>query len=155
VCWFLAGAGLLAIDDTGRRGLDLPKVRDTYWPHAANHERLQRSAMAWRLLCPGPMVPGEPIGAGRLRVSTERLPTPLPGWATRLPGALVLPVFAAHMPEMIITYADAAAFLLTHLDPGGAMDRVRTGLALPPGMKGHKDQWAARPRPADPRVRGG
>jgi uncharacterized protein len=32
VCWFMAGAGLLDIDDSGRRGVDLPKIASTYWP---------------------------------------------------------------------------------------------------------------------------
>ena len=41
VCWFLAGAALLDIDASGRRGVELPKVRSTYWPHRANFERLQ------------------------------------------------------------------------------------------------------------------
>ena len=30
VCWFLAGAALLPLDATGRMGVDLPKVRETY-----------------------------------------------------------------------------------------------------------------------------
>jgi putative NADH-flavin reductase len=34
VCWFLAGAALLDTDASGRRGLDLPEVNATYWPHA-------------------------------------------------------------------------------------------------------------------------
>jgi putative NADH-flavin reductase len=56
VCWFLAGAALLDLDSSGRRGVDLPKVRSTYWPHRVNFERLSRSRLDWRLLCPGPMV---------------------------------------------------------------------------------------------------
>ncbi len=34
VCWFLAGAAILDIDSSGRRGVELPKVKSTYWPHA-------------------------------------------------------------------------------------------------------------------------
>ena len=30
VCWFLAGAALLDLDPSGRRGVDLPKVKSTY-----------------------------------------------------------------------------------------------------------------------------
>ena len=41
VCWFLAGAALLDIDPSGRRGVDLPKVKSTYWPHRVNFERLR------------------------------------------------------------------------------------------------------------------
>lgn len=146
VCWFLAGAGLLDLDPSGRRGVDLPKVRTTYWPHRANFERLQRSGIAWRLLCPGPMVHGSAIGLQRLRVSIDRLPVPMPPWTSHLPAALALPFFAARIPEMIVPYADAAAFMLANIAPGGPMARKRIGLALPPGMKGTKEHWAARPR---------
>jgi uncharacterized protein len=146
VCWFLAGAGLLDLDDAGRCGIDLPKVRGTYWPHRANFARLQRSPIPWRLLCPGPMVQGPAVGLGRLRVSVDALPTPLPGWTKRLPGALVLPFFGAHIPQMIIPYEDAAAFMLAHLDPSEPFTRKRVGLALPAGVKGSKEQWAAQPR---------
>ena len=33
VCWLLAGVALLDIDSSGRRGVDLPAVKSTYWPH--------------------------------------------------------------------------------------------------------------------------
>ena len=56
LCWFLAGAALLDLDPSGRRGVDLPKVKSTYWPHRVDFERLGRSRLDWRLLCPGPMV---------------------------------------------------------------------------------------------------
>jgi putative NADH-flavin reductase len=145
LCWLLAGAGLLDIDTSGRRGVDLPKVRDTYWPHRVNFERLQRSSIEWRLLCPGPLVQQPALGIERLRVSLERLPVTMPMGATLLPDALVLPLFVAKIPQMIIPYADAAAYMLAHLDRGGSMSRRRVGLALPAGMKGRKDQWAAQP----------
>ena len=53
VCWFLAGAALLDIDASGRRGVELPKVKSTYWPHRVNFERLD--ALGNRL---APAVPG-------------------------------------------------------------------------------------------------
>lgn len=144
VCWFLAGAGLLDLDASGRCGIDLPKVGTTYWPHKANFVRLQRSVINWRLLCPGPMVPGEPVRLERLRVSTDRLPTSVPSWTVHLPGAFVLPLFAARIPEMIIPYADAAAFMLSNLAQEGPLTRKRIGLALPAGMKGTKKHWVAQ-----------
>ena len=73
VCWFLAGAALLDIDSSGRRGVDLPKVKSTYWPHR-NFERLSRSRLDWRLLCPGPMVDAPALGLDRLRISLDALP---------------------------------------------------------------------------------
>jgi uncharacterized protein len=146
VCWFLAGAGLLDLDPTGRCGIDLPKVSGTYWPHRANFIRLRRSPIAWRLLCPGPMVQVPPLGLERLRMSIDALPAPLPGWTKHLPGAAVLPFFVTRIPQMIISYDDAAAFMLAHVDASDALTRKRVGLALPPGMKGKKAQWAAQAR---------
>ena len=61
-CWFLAGAGLLDIDASGRRGVDLPRIGSTYWPHRVNFERIRNSDLDWRLLCPGPMVEQPPLG---------------------------------------------------------------------------------------------
>lgn len=73
VCWFLAGAALLDIDASGRRGVELPKVKSTYWPHRANFEGLERSSLDWRLLCPGPMVDQPPLGLQRLSYLTRPL----------------------------------------------------------------------------------
>lgn len=146
VCWFLAGAALLPLDARGRCGVDLPRVRDTYWPHRANHERLRRSALDWRLLCPGPMVEKPALGVERLRISVDALPAPLAPIAGALPAPLLLPLFAMKVPEMIVPYADAASVMLANVAPAGPMSRRRVGLALPAGMRGRKDQWAARPR---------
>lgn len=148
VCWFLAGAALLPLDGRGRLGVDLPKVRDVYWPHRKNFERLQRSALDWRLLCPGPMVEQPALGLQRLRTSIDSLPAPLPSVAAALPSLLVLPLFAMKIPEMIIPYADAASVILASTQPGDAAARHRIGVALPLGMKGKKEQWAAQPRSA-------
>ena len=145
VCWFLAGAALLDIGDTGRRGVDLPPIRKTYWPHAENFARLQSSSLDWRLLCPGPMVEEPPVGLARLRVSSDRLPVEIPGAAERLPDPLLVPLFAQRVPEMIVPYADAAALMLNHLQPVSDMSRHRIGLALPIGMRGEKARWSARP----------
>ena len=148
VAWFLGGAALLDLDVRGRRGVDLPKVRGTYGPHRANFERLQRSRVDWRLLCPGPMVDDPGLGIGRLRVSIDVLPSPLPASARLLPSPLLLPMFALKVPEMIIPYADAAALMLGNIAAGGPMSRRRVGVALPAGQRGRKKQWAARPRDA-------
>ena len=148
VCWFLAGAALLPLDATGRLGVDLPKVRDTYWPHRKNYERLQRSDIDWRLLCPGPMVEQPALGLQRLRISIDSLPTPLPAIARSLPAPLALPLFAMKIPEMIIPYSDAASVVLANVQPGDSASRHRIGVALPVGMRGKKDQWAAKARSA-------
>lgn len=138
VCWFLAGAALLDIHASGRRGVELPKVKSTYWPHRVNFERLARSAIDWRLLCPGPMVEQPPLGLESLRVSLDRLPVHVPSIVRALPGPLVLPVFASLVPQMIVPYADAAALMLANVERDSSMARRRVGLALPVGMRGHK-----------------
>jgi uncharacterized protein len=148
VCWFLAGAALLDLDQHGRRGITLPKVKSTYWPHQVNYDRISRSNLDWRLLCPGPMVDEPALGISRLRISLDKAPVPVPAFARVLPGPLFLPIFAYMIPQMIVPYADAAAVMLANLNRGGAMANRRVGLALPPGMRGKKSQWAARPRNA-------
>jgi uncharacterized protein len=144
VCWFMAGAALLDIGASRRRGVELPKVKATYWPHAINFERLCRSGLDWRLLCPGPMVDEPAIGLSRLRVSLDALPVHVSAFARALPSPLLLPVFASLIPQIIVPYADAAALMLANLDRGNAMARRRVGLALPLGMRGRKAQWSGK-----------
>ena len=146
VCWFLAGAALLDIDASGRRGVELPRVKSTYWPHRVNFQRLDRSSVDWRLLCPGPMVDQPPLGLERLRISRDRLPVEVPAFARALPRPLLLPLFASLVPQMIVPYADAAALMLSNLDRGNTLARHRVGLALPVGMRGRKPEWTAKSR---------
>ena len=87
-----------------------------------------------------------------MRISLDRLPVRVPSLTGLLPPALVLPVFASRVPEMIVPYADAAALMLANLTPGGDMSRHRLGLALPIGMRGRKEQWTARPKAGGRRV---
>jgi hypothetical protein len=124
--------------------LDLPLINKTYWPHAKNFKRLEESTLDFRLLCPGPMVEGAPVGLEKLRISIDRLPVQMPAVANWLPNWLLVPIFVSRVPEMIIPYPDAAALMLNNLDTAGAMSRHRIGLALPVGMKGKKDNWMAR-----------
>jgi hypothetical protein len=138
VCWFLAGAALLDIDSSGRRGIQLPGVKSTYWPHGANFERLTRSRLDWRLLCPGPMVDEPALGLDRLRISLDTLPVDIPASALALPDSQFVPVFVSFIPEMIVPYADAAALMIANLDRGNAMSYHRVGLAVPVGMRGRK-----------------
>ena len=71
----------------------------------------------------------------------------VPAFARALPGPLLLPVFASLIPQMIVTYADAAAVMLANLGRGNAMSRHRVGLALPRGKKGRKSHWSAKVNP--------
>ena len=157
VCWFLAGAALLDIDQSGRKGVDLPKVRSTYWPHRINFERISRSDLDWRLLCPGPMVEQPALGVHRLRIALDTLPVQVPAFARALPGPLFLPVFAYMIPQMIVPYADAAAVMLANFNRGDTMARHRVGLALPLGMRGRspsgRPNHGMRPNPRLQRTR--
>jgi hypothetical protein len=144
VSWFMAGAALLDLDNRHRRGIDLPRVASTYWPHRANFDRIRRTTLDWRVLCPGPMVDQPPLGLERIRISIDRVPVQVPSLVSSLPRALLLPFFLARIPEMIVSYADAAALMLANITPFGEMSCHRVGLALPPGMRGNKKQWAAR-----------
>jgi hypothetical protein len=92
------------------------------------------------------MVEQAALGLQRLRVSIDSLPAPLPTLARSLPAPLVLPLFAMKIPEMIIPYADAASVILANVKPQDGASRHRIGIALPVGMKGKKDKWAAKPR---------
>ena len=106
-------------------------MTSSFWPHRANFERLIRSRLDWRLLCPGPMVDAPAIGLERLRLSLDVLPVAVPAVAGALSGTSLLPVFASVIPQMAVPYADAAALMLANLDRGNAMSRRRIGLALP------------------------
>lgn len=138
MAWFLAGAGLLDIADTGYQGLDLALLKKTYWPHAVNFKRLSNSSLDWCLLCPGPMAEGSAIGPDKLRISLDQLPVQMPSWGKWLPSMLLLPFFAYRVAEMTVPYADAAALMVNNLVPDSPMVRHRVGLALPPGMRGKK-----------------
>jgi uncharacterized protein len=142
----MAGVALLDLDDRGRRGVDLPRIASTYWPHRANFDRIRRTTLNWRILCPGPMVHQQPLGINRMRISLDRLPVKIPSFIRFLPGAFVLPFFASRVPEMIVSYADAATLMLSNLTPHGEMSRHRVGLALPVGMRGKKKTWTAKPK---------
>lgn len=90
------------------------------------------------------MVEGTRIGIRRLRISIDTLPVNVPSIIEKLPNPLVLPFFAKRVPEMIVSYEDAAALMLANLDAGGSMSRHRVGLTLPEGMRGKKSEWAAK-----------
>jgi len=87
-------------------------------------------------------------GRCAIKPRSVRLPVKVPAFVRVLPGALFLPVFAYLIPEMIISYADAASLMLGNLARRGEMSHHRVGVALPVGMRGQKDQWAAQPKNA-------
>lgn len=134
-CWFFAGVGALDLNEAGRKVVELPLIPGKFRAHLQNYARLRRSGLDWRLLCPGPMVDQPAVGLARLRVSVDKFPAPLPAWTGAAPSALSLPFFARALGEITVPYADAAAVILSQIEPGGPMSRRRVGLALPVGMR--------------------
>jgi putative NADH-flavin reductase len=143
ICWFLAGAALLDMDERGRRGVDLPVIRSTYWPHRVNFDRIRQTTLDWRILCPGPMVDQPPVGMDRMRISLDRLPIHMPAFSESLPDAMALSLLAQGISEMIVSYTDAAALMVANIAPNDEMSHHRVGLALPVGMRGEKKQEMA------------
>ena len=47
--------------------------------------------------------------------------------------------FKQKVPELTITYEDAAEVILDNLSKGGRFSHRRVGVALPPGLRKHKD----------------
>ncbi|NWG07272.1 MAG: NAD(P)H-binding protein [Chloroflexi bacterium] len=138
VCWFLAGAALLDIDESGRRGVDLPVISSTYWPHQVNFDRIHQTTLDWRILCPGPMVDQPTIGLDRMRISLDKLPIHMPVSLRPLSEEAALQFLTQHIHEMTVSYADAAALMLAHITPNDAMSHHRVGLALPVDMRSKK-----------------
>jgi putative NADH-flavin reductase len=145
VCWFLAGAALLDMDESGRRGVDLPLLDSAYWPHRVNFDRIRRTTLDWRILCPGPMVAQSPLGLDRMRISLDRLPVEVPAFASLRPEA-TLPFFSYLIREIVVTYTDVAALMIANITSNAEMSHHRVGLALPVDMQDKKKQWMAQPK---------
>jgi hypothetical protein len=148
VCWFLAGAALLDLDGSGRRGVDLPVISSTYWPHRVNFDRIRQTTLDWRILCPGPMVAQSPLGLERMRISLDRLPVEAPAFARFGSEGSALPFFSYLIRKMIVTYADAAALMIANITPNDEMSHHRVGLALSVDMRDEKKQWVSQPNSA-------
>ena len=83
------------------------------------------------------MVDQPALGANRLRISLDILPVDVPASAGA-PTDSLLPVFASLIPQMTVSYPDAAEVMLANLDRGNRMSHHRVGLALPAGMQRRK-----------------
>ena len=142
VCWFLAGAALLDMDESGRRGVDLPVLSSTYWPHRVNFDRIRQTTLDWRILCPGPMVDQPPMGLDRMRISLDQLPVQIPAFARSMSNDLALSFLTHGIREMIVPYADAAALMIANITPRDEMSHHRVGLAVPVELRGEKKQFS-------------
>jgi len=130
VSWFLAGLGLLDIDENGRRGVDLPQIKESYWPHLANYDRIRRTDLDWRILCPGPMVDEEMTGDVGVISTIDRVPMDLPRQMAKLSDFDALRALAPLVSRSVVPYQAAASLVLSNCTPGGEMSRHRVGVAL-------------------------
>ena len=138
--WVFGGAALLTVPGTQLMAVDLPKVPRVCETHRTNLAALQRSQLDWSMLCPGPMIASE---SGRstpnLRVSADEWPMARPAYTYVLPRLAMAFAFKRIVPELTITYEDAAEVILDNLSKGGRFSRRRVGVALPPGLRKHND----------------
>ncbi len=134
--WMFGGAGVLDVPGTNLLGVDLPGVPAVYRAHRANFETVKATQLDWSMLCPGPMIPS-PTGRAHegLRLVADTWPFAGPRFASVLPRLALTIAFARHRGEITITYEDAVAVILQHLERKGPFARRRVGVALPLGVK--------------------
>ena len=137
--WQFGGAAVLDIPGTGIKGVDLPMVPKVYEAHRTNLIALAQSKLDWSMLCPGPMIEaadGKPTAG--LRVSADEWPVPRPAYTRFMPQAALALAFKQAVPQLTVSYEDAAAIILDNLVKNGPFSRRRVGLALPAGMRNVK-----------------
>ena len=139
--WQFGGAAVLDIPGTGIKGVDLPMVPKIYEAHRTNLMALEQSKLDWSMLCPGPMVEaadGKPTAG--LRLSVDEWPVPRPAYTRFMPQAALALAFKQAVPQLTVSYEDAAAVILDNLAKKGPFSRRRVGIALPAGMRNVKHE---------------
>ncbi len=143
--WVFGGAAVLDAPGGGLT-VDLPNMPPVFAAHKTNYERLQRTALDWSMICPGPMNPANADAPRKaLRVSVNAWPVDVSESLEADQGSevrdaeSVAAAFQARMPEMVVTYEDMARVVLDNLAAGGPFSRARVGLALPLGETDEKD----------------
>lgn len=143
--WAFGGAAVLNVPGTSLKGVDLPMVPKIYEAHRTNLDALTKSSLDWSMLCPGPMIEasdGEPTKG--LRLSVDEWPMQPPGYTRFLPNAALALAFKQALPELTISYEDAADVILNNLERNGRFSRKRVGAALPLGGRNLKANLPGR-----------
>lgn len=141
--WQFGGAAVLDIPGAAIKGVDLPMVPKVYEAHRTNLGVLERSRLDWSMLCPGPMIAapdGKPTQG--LRICADRWPVDAPALTRFLPRAALALAFKQAIPELTISYEDAATVILDNLAKSGPFARRRVGIALPAGLRNVKREAA-------------
>lgn len=139
--WLFGGAAALDVPNHTVRAADLRLLPKVYKQHVRNLAKLEDSALDWSMLCPGPML-SSPTGQPEadLRISADIWPVEGPAPARAFRTIRILKAFKQRLPEMIVTYEDAASVILDHLPAAGPYSRKRVGIALPVGRTAAKPQ---------------
>ena len=138
--WQFGGAAVLDVPGTHMMAVELPKVPKVYEAHCTNLNALRKSPLDWSMLCPGPMIASENGKPTRdLRLSVDEWPMARPAYTYVLPRLALAFAFKQKVPELTISYEDAAEVILDNLSTNGRFFRRRVGVALPPGMRNYKD----------------
>lgn len=137
--WLFGGAAALDVPGFEVRAADLPVIPKVYKQHIHTLARVSATALDWSMLCPGPMVSAQSCQPCEgLRVSADCWPVEGPAPGGLFKTVRILKTFKQRMPEMIVTYEDAARVILDNLGANGPFSRKRVGLALPLGQTGAK-----------------
>ena len=138
--WQFGGAAVLDVPGTRIMGVDLPMVPKVYEAHRTNLNALRSSPLDWSMLCPGPMIasPNQKPTRG-LRVSVDQWPVARPVYTYVLPRLALAVAFKQRVPELTISYEDAAEVILDNLSKNGPFHHRRVGIALPAGLRNYKD----------------
>ena len=79
-------------------------------------------------------------GGRDLRLSADEWPMARPAYTYVLPRLALAFAFKQKVPELTISYEDAAEVILDNLSKNGRFSRRRVGVALPPGMRNYKNK---------------
>jgi len=72
-----------------------------------------------------------------LRLSVDEWPVARPAYTYVLPKLALAFAFKQKLPELTISYEDAAEVILDNLSKDGQFSRRRVGVTLPPGLRKH------------------
>src|SRR5262249_48347121 len=137
--WQFGGAAVLDVPGTHMMAVDLPMDPKVYEAHRTNFNALRRSPLDWSMLCPGPMIASENGKSTRdLRLSVDEWPMARPAYTYVLPKLALAFAFKQKVPELTISYEDAAEVILDNLSKNERFFRRRVGVALPPGLRNYK-----------------
>ena len=137
--WLFGGAAILEIPGTQYMLVDSPLMPDVYQAHRENYVRVKATQLDWSMFSPGPMTAAENGEAHEgLRVTADSLPVEFPAWARLVPKTAWPLLLRLKVPEMVISYEDAAKVIFDNLEVGSPLTKSKVGVALPPGMTRYK-----------------